>query len=80
VFLLIGILWTVQSFTERPVNDLWWLRLISGILMVILAFWVSGEFFLARAATLLVFAGVWAMIKGITDIIRAFQIRALGSS
>jgi uncharacterized membrane protein HdeD (DUF308 family) len=80
VFLLIGILWTVQSFTERPVNDLWWLGLISGVLMVILAFWVSGEFFLARAATLLVFAGVWAMIKGITDIIRAFQIRQLGSS
>ncbi|HTX31750.1 MAG TPA: DUF308 domain-containing protein [Solirubrobacteraceae bacterium] len=80
VFLLIGILWTVQAFTERPVNDLWWLGLISGILMVILAFWVSGEFFLARAATLLVFAGVWAMIKGITDIIRAFQIRELGSS
>jgi uncharacterized membrane protein HdeD (DUF308 family) len=80
VFLLIGILWTVQSFTERPVNNLWWLGLISGILMVILAFWVSGEFFLARAATLLVFAGVWAMIKGITDIIRAFQIRQLTSS
>jgi uncharacterized membrane protein HdeD (DUF308 family) len=48
--------------------------------MVILAFWVSGQFFLQRAVTLLVFAGVWAMIKGITDIIRAFQIRALASS
>jgi uncharacterized membrane protein HdeD (DUF308 family) len=48
--------------------------------MVVLAFWVSGEFFLDRAATLLVFAGVWALIKGITDIVRAFQIRTLGSS
>lgn len=62
------------------VNDLWWLGLISGILMVILAFWVSGEFFLDRAATLLVFAGVWALMKGITDIVRAFQMRELGSS
>ena len=77
---MIGILWMVQAFTERVFNPLWWLGLISGVLMVILAFWVSGQFFLDRAVTLLVFAGVWAMIKGITDIIRAFQIRALASS
>jgi uncharacterized membrane protein HdeD (DUF308 family) len=80
VFLVIGILWMVQAFAERVFNPLWWLGLISGVLMVILAFWVSGQFFLDRAVTLLVFAGVWAMIKGITDIIRAFQIRALASS
>jgi uncharacterized membrane protein HdeD (DUF308 family) len=80
VFLVIGILWMVQAFTERVFNPLWWLGLISGVLMVILAFWVSGQFFLERAVTLLVFAGVWAMIKGITDVIRAFQIRALASS
>src|ERR1700729_1327962 len=80
VFLVIGVLWLVQAFTERAVNSLWWLGLISGILMVILAFWVSGEFFLDRAATLLVFAEVWALMKGITDIIRAFQMRELGSS
>jgi uncharacterized membrane protein HdeD (DUF308 family) len=80
VFLLIGVLWLVQAFTERAVNSLWWLGLISGILMVVLAFWVSGEFFLDRAATLLVFAGVWALMKGVTDIVRAFQMRELGSS
>ncbi len=80
VFLLIGILWMFQAFTERVFNDLWWLSLISGILMVVLAFWVSGQFFLERAYTLLVFAGIWAAMKGITDIVRAFQIRRLGSS
>lgn len=80
VFLIIGVLWMVQAFMEQAVNSLWWLGLVSGILMVVLAFWVSGEFFLDRAATLLVFAGVWALIKGITDIVRAFQIRTLGSS
>jgi len=78
VFLLLGILWMVQAFMERVVNPLWWLTLISGILMVGLAFWVSGQFFLTRAATLLVFAGIWAAMKGITDIVRAFQIRRLG--
>jgi uncharacterized membrane protein HdeD (DUF308 family) len=77
VFLLIGVIWTVQAFVEREYNQLWWLGLTAGILMIILAFWVDGEFFLSRAATLLVFAGIWALMKGITDIIRAFQIRQL---
>jgi uncharacterized membrane protein HdeD (DUF308 family) len=77
VFLLIGVIWTMQAFAERVFNPLWWLTLTSGILMVILAFWVSGQFFLTRAVTLLVFAGVWALMKGITDLVRAFQLRSL---
>ena len=77
VFLVIGVVWLVQAFAERVFNPLWWLGLIAGILMVGLAFWVSGQFFLTRAYTLLVFAGIWALTKGITDIIRAFQLRAL---
>jgi uncharacterized membrane protein HdeD (DUF308 family) len=75
VFLVIGAFWIAQAFAERPVNDLWWLTLIAGILAIILAFWTEGEFFLDKAATLLVFAGIWALMHGITDIIRAFQIR-----
>lgn len=77
VFLLIGIIWTVQAFYEQAFNQLWWLGLISGILLVVLAFWTSGEFFLEKAATLLVFAGIWAAVKGVTDIVRAFEIRKL---
>ena len=80
VFLLIGVLWMIQAFAQRAFNDLWGLQLISGILMVGMAFWVSGQFYLTRAATLLVFAGIWAMMKGITDIIRAFQIREIGQT
>jgi hypothetical protein len=64
---------------ERALNDLWWLTLINGILMMVLAFWVSGQFFLGRAYTLLMFAGIWALITGITAIVRAFQIRGLVS-
>ena len=80
VFLLIGVMWTVQAFLEQAFNDLWWLTLMSGILMIVLAFWTSGQFFLERAYTLLIFAGIWALMKGITDIVRAFQLRELGSS
>jgi hypothetical protein len=79
VFLLIGIAWITQAFLERASNDLWWLSLTSGILMTVLAFWVSGQFFLERAYTLLVFAGIWALITGVNSIVRAFQIRRLGS-
>jgi uncharacterized membrane protein HdeD (DUF308 family) len=79
VFLLIGIKWIVQAFYERVLNDLWWLTLTSGILMMVLAFWVSGQFFLERAYLLLVFAGIWALMVGITGIVRAFQMRRLGS-
>jgi len=78
VFLLTGVMWMVQAFTERPVNHLWWLTLIGGIMMTVLAFWVSGQFFVVRAYTLLIFAGVWAMTTGIIDIVRAFQVREVG--
>jgi uncharacterized membrane protein HdeD (DUF308 family) len=78
VFLIIGVMWMVQAFTERPINDLWWLTLIGGILMTGMAFWVSGQFFVVRAYTLLIFAGVWAMTSGLIDIVRAFQIREAG--
>jgi len=80
VFLIIGVMWMVQAFTERPINDLWWLTLIGGILMTGMAFWVSGQFFVVRAYTLLIFAGVWAMTSGLIDIVRAFQIREAGQA
>ena len=60
-------------------NEFWWMGLVSGILMVGIAFWVGGQYFLTRAAVLLVCAGIWAAMKGVTDIVRAFAIRRLGS-
>lgn len=78
LFLLVGAFWTIQAFTERDTNELWWLGLLSGVLMIILAFWTAGQFFIEKAYVLLVFAGIWALMHGVTDILRAFQIRALG--
>jgi uncharacterized membrane protein HdeD (DUF308 family) len=62
---------------ERAVNPAWWLGLISGILITIMAFWTSGQFFIEKAYVLLVFAGIWALMTGITGIVRAFEIRRL---
>jgi uncharacterized membrane protein HdeD (DUF308 family) len=77
LFLVVGIWWTLGAFLEREVNPLWWVSLLSGILMIVLAFWTSGQFFIQKAYTLLVFAGIWALMHGITDIIRGFQMRSL---
>jgi uncharacterized membrane protein HdeD (DUF308 family) len=77
LFLLVGIFWIIQAFGDREVNELWWLGLIAGILMVILAFWTAGQFFIEKAYVLLVFAGIWALLEGVTDIVKAFQIRGL---
>jgi uncharacterized membrane protein HdeD (DUF308 family) len=78
LFLIVGVFWVLEAFAGRQVNELWWVGLLSGILMIILAFWTGGQFFIQKAYVLLVFAGVWALLQGVTDIIRAFQIRKLG--
>jgi uncharacterized membrane protein HdeD (DUF308 family) len=77
LFLLIGLWWIVRAFLERELNPLWWLGLISGILMTALAFWTGGQFFIEKAYVLLVFAGIWALMEGIVAVVRAFEIRGL---
>jgi uncharacterized membrane protein HdeD (DUF308 family) len=77
LFLIVGVWWMVRAFLERAINTLWWMGLISGILMTALAFWTSGQFFIHKAYVLLVFAGIWALMQGTTAIVRAFEIRAV---
>ena len=78
LFLLVGIFWILQAFATREVNELWGFGLVAGILMIVLAFWTGGQFFIEKQYVLLVFAGIWALMQGITDFIKAFQIRKLG--
>jgi uncharacterized membrane protein HdeD (DUF308 family) len=78
LFLLVGVFWIIEAFMARGVNELWWLGLTGGILMVILAFYTGGQFFIEKAYVLLVFAGIWSLMEGVINITRAFQIRKLG--
>jgi uncharacterized membrane protein HdeD (DUF308 family) len=80
LFLIVGIFWIVQAFGERGMNEFWWFGLISGVAMIVLAFWTGGQFFIERAYVLLVCAVIWALFQGVNDIFRAFQIRALGKA
>jgi uncharacterized membrane protein HdeD (DUF308 family) len=77
LFLLVGLWWIVRAFLEQAASPLWWLGLISGVLMTVLAFWTAGQFFIEKAYVLLVFAGIWALLEGVGDIVRAFDLRAL---
>ena len=75
LFLLVGVWWMVQAFLERVLNPLWWMTLISGILMTGLAFWTAGQLFATRASTLLVIAGLWALMQGVVGISRSLEVR-----
>ena len=79
LLVLVGIFWVIEAFATKAGNDLWWLGLIAGFVMIGLGFWADGQFFTTQAYTLLIFAGVWALAHGITDIIKAFAIKRLGA-
>jgi uncharacterized membrane protein HdeD (DUF308 family) len=78
LFLIVGVFWIIQAFGERDVNPFWWFGLISGIALIVLAFWTGGQFFIDKAYVLLVFAGIWSLFQGVNDIMRAFMLRDLG--
>jgi uncharacterized membrane protein HdeD (DUF308 family) len=64
----------VVALSTRHEADLWWLLLISGIIEVGLGFWASG--YPGRSAwLLLLWVGLGALIRGITQIVFAFQVR-----
>lgn len=78
LFALIALLWIVEAFATKRSNSLWWLTLVSGLIMAGLAIWAGGQLFGTKVVTLLVFAGVWAIVQGIGDFVRAFELRKLG--
>jgi uncharacterized membrane protein HdeD (DUF308 family) len=72
----------IQGVASRAVNPYWWLNLITGILLVLLAFWVSGSdrvYALAqRTALILFWVGFFALFRGFSQIMLAFGIRHAG--
>ncbi len=79
VFLLAGTFEIVQGVASRSVNPYWWVNLITGILLVLLAFWVSGSdrvYALAQKRFLILFwVGFFALFRGFTQIMLAFGVR-----
>lgn len=64
----------VIALAVRAGEAVWWLFLVVGLAEIVVAFWAAGA--LDRSAALLVlWVGLVALFKGITDITLAFGIR-----
>jgi uncharacterized membrane protein HdeD (DUF308 family) len=70
-----GTLDIITSIDARAINSAWWLGLVAGILEVLLGFWASGQYLPVRGALLLVWVGLFAVFRGISEIVIAFQLR-----
>jgi uncharacterized membrane protein HdeD (DUF308 family) len=71
-----GSLDLVTSISSREVNPHWWLVMIAGVLEILLGFWVSQQEFPARALLLLIWVGFFALFRGFSDILLAFEVRS----
>jgi len=74
----------VRGVASREENRYWWVGLATGILLILLAFWVSSsdrEFNLANRAFLILFwVGFMALLRGVTQIVLGFALRHLGTT
>jgi uncharacterized membrane protein HdeD (DUF308 family) len=82
LLLLYGIIDIVFAFSTRELESLWWIQLITGIIMVLLGFWAispdNETVSTYRGAVLLVvWIGVAALFRGISDIIVGFRLRSV---
>ena len=71
-----GSLNIISSAATREVNSTWWLGLVAGILEILLGFWASQQMFPARATLLLLWVGFFALFRGISEIVIAFELRS----
>jgi uncharacterized membrane protein HdeD (DUF308 family) len=81
LLLFYGIIDIVWAFSTRHLEGLWWMQLISGIIMVLLGFWAispdTATVSTYRGAVLLVvWIGVAALFRGVSDIIVGFRLRS----
>lgn len=78
ILAMIGAFWAIESIFARSVNSLWGLGLVSGIVMIGLGIWLGNQGLGQKTLSLLVFAGVWALMHAFTDVMRAFQLKRVG--
>ena len=77
LFLLVkGIFDITVAFITKEQFELWWLQLVVGLLEILLAFWVAGNL-REKAILLVVYVGIVALSRGITEIFLAFKLKGL---
>lgn len=71
-----GIFDIMVAFIAKGQYEGWWLQLVAGILQIVLAFWVAGSW-RGQVFLLVVYVGIVALIRGITELILAFKLKGL---
>jgi uncharacterized membrane protein HdeD (DUF308 family) len=75
ILLFKGIFDVVLALSNRDV-ELWWTRLVLGIVTMLFAVVVSGNF-VAKAVFLVAFVAAGTLMRGIGNIASAFQLRSM---
>jgi uncharacterized membrane protein HdeD (DUF308 family) len=70
-----GTLDIVTSASTREVNSTWWLGMVVGILEILLGFWAAQQYLPVQGALLLIWVGFFALFRGISEIVVAFEVR-----
>jgi uncharacterized membrane protein HdeD (DUF308 family) len=82
ILIFYGTFEIIQAVAFRAVNPYWWTGLLSGSLLVLLAFLVSGSdrvYALQQRSYLILFwVGLFSLFRGFTQIMLAFAIRHVG--
>jgi uncharacterized membrane protein HdeD (DUF308 family) len=77
LFLLFkGIFDITVAFVTKHQFELWWMQLVVGLLEILLAFWIAGDF-RQKAILLVVYVGIIALARGISEIFVAFKLKGL---
>jgi uncharacterized membrane protein HdeD (DUF308 family) len=70
-----GTFYIITSVSTREVNSTWWLGVVVGILEIFLGFWASQQYRPVQGALLLIWVGFFALFRGISEIVIAFELR-----
>jgi uncharacterized membrane protein HdeD (DUF308 family) len=60
-------------------NTIWWLGLVAGLLEIGVGLWASQQYVQTRALLLLLWTGMYAVFRGITDIVYGFELQSVHS-
>jgi uncharacterized membrane protein HdeD (DUF308 family) len=71
-----GVFDLLVVFIAKEEFDVWWFQLLMGIIEILLAFWVAGSFE-KKVILLVVYVGIIALTRGISEIILALKLKRL---
>ena len=71
-----GIFDVTVAFVTKDEFDLWWLQLVAGLAQILHAFWIAGDF-KEKAILLVVYVGIVALMRGITELFLAYKLKGL---